>query len=55
MHKLGIFHRDIKPENILVISDTLKLADFAHVEVYLVIHHLLNIFQQDGKELLNVY
>lgn len=28
MHKLGIFHRDIKPENILVISDTLKLADF---------------------------
>eukprot|EP01027_Heterolobosea_sp_BB2_P018366 GEZU01025886.1.p1 GENE.GEZU01025886.1~~GEZU01025886.1.p1 ORF type:complete len:456 (+),score=56.72 GEZU01025886.1:193-1560(+) len=28
MHKNGIFHRDIKPENILIIDDTLKLADF---------------------------
>eukprot|EP01017_Pseudomicrothorax_dubius_P040013 TRINITY_DN6212_c0_g1_i2.p1 TRINITY_DN6212_c0_g1~~TRINITY_DN6212_c0_g1_i2.p1 ORF type:complete len:389 (-),score=81.23 TRINITY_DN6212_c0_g1_i2:59-1225(-) len=28
MHKNGIFHRDIKPENILLVDDTLKLADF---------------------------
>jgi len=28
MHRNGIFHRDIKPENILIMDDTLKLADF---------------------------
>ncbi|BBN01677.1 renal tumor antigen [Marchantia polymorpha subsp. ruderalis] len=28
MHRNGIFHRDIKPENILIMEDTLKLADF---------------------------
>ena len=28
MHKNGIFHRDIKPENILLLEDTVKLADF---------------------------
>jgi len=28
MHKNGIFHRDIKPENILILGDSLKLADF---------------------------
>jgi len=28
MHSLGIFHRDIKPENILLLDDTVKLADF---------------------------
>lgn len=28
MHKNGIFHRDIKPENLLLLDDTLKLADF---------------------------
>ncbi|KAF4697024.1 hypothetical protein FOZ60_013375 [Perkinsus olseni] len=27
MHKNGIFHRDIKPENLLMVDDTLKLAD----------------------------
>eukprot|EP01133_Synstelium_polycarpum_P007447 gene7447-8713_t len=28
MHDNGYFHRDIKPENILVLNDTLKIADF---------------------------
>jgi Serine/threonine protein kinase len=28
MHRNGIFHRDIKPENVLVVDDTIKLADF---------------------------
>lgn len=28
MHRNGIFHRDIKPENVLVLNDSLKLADF---------------------------
>ena len=28
MHRNGIFHRDIKPENLLIMEDTLKLADF---------------------------
>lgn len=28
MHRNGIFHRDIKPENILLLDDTVKLADF---------------------------
>jgi renal tumor antigen len=28
MHRNGIFHRDIKPENILLLDDTLKVADF---------------------------
>jgi renal tumor antigen len=28
MHRNGIFHRDIKPENILLLEDTVKLADF---------------------------
>eukprot|EP00899_Mesostigma_viride_P026692 jgi/Mesvir1/7207/Mv19029-RA.1 len=28
MHRNGIFHRDIKPENVLLIDDSLKLADF---------------------------
>lgn len=28
MHSIGIFHRDIKPENILLLEDTIKLADF---------------------------
>mmetsp|Transcript_3771 Transcript_3771/g.3212 ORF Transcript_3771/g.3212 Transcript_3771/m.3212 type:complete len:158 (-) Transcript_3771:909-1382(-) len=28
MHKNGVFHRDIKPENVLLIDDTVKLADF---------------------------
>ena len=28
MHSNGIFHRDIKPENVLLIEDSLKLADF---------------------------
>jgi renal tumor antigen len=28
MHRNGIFHRDIKPENVLLMDDTLKLADF---------------------------
>ena len=27
MHRNGIFHRDIKPENILLMGDTVKLAD----------------------------
>eukprot|EP00347_Sterkiella_histriomuscorum_P019754 403340417 len=27
MHRNGIFHRDIKPENILIMGDTVKLAD----------------------------
>jgi len=27
MHKKGIFHRDIKPENVLLLGDTIKLAD----------------------------
>lgn len=28
MHRNGIFHRDIKPENILIMDESLKLADF---------------------------
>ena len=28
MHKYGFFHRNMKPENLLVIGDTLKIADF---------------------------
>jgi renal tumor antigen len=28
MHRNGIFHRDIKPENVLLVDDSLKLADF---------------------------
>lgn len=28
MHRNGIFHRDIKPENVLLMDDSLKLADF---------------------------
>eukprot|EP00741_Cyanophora_paradoxa_P001772 tig00000073_g1718.t1 len=28
MHRNGIFHRDIKPENVLLVDDTVKLADF---------------------------
>ena len=28
IHRRGIFHRDIKPENILMINDSVKLADF---------------------------
>ena len=28
MHKYGFFHRDMKPENLLVIGDTVKIADF---------------------------
>lgn len=28
MHRHGIFHRDIKPENMLIVDNTLKLADF---------------------------
>eukprot|EP01002_Notosolenus_urceolatus_P000729 NODE_1181_length_1536_cov_83.856759_g979_i0.p1 GENE.NODE_1181_length_1536_cov_83.856759_g979_i0~~NODE_1181_length_1536_cov_83.856759_g979_i0.p1 ORF type:complete len:418 (-),score=98.54 NODE_1181_length_1536_cov_83.856759_g979_i0:81-1334(-) len=28
MHRNGIFHRDIKPENVLILGETLKLADF---------------------------
>lgn len=27
MHNVGIFHRDIKPENILLLDETVKLAD----------------------------
>jgi renal tumor antigen len=27
-HRNGIFHRDIKPENVLLVDDSLKLADF---------------------------
>lgn len=27
MHNIGIFHRDIKPENILLLDETVKLAD----------------------------
>ena len=28
MHKYGFFHRDLKPENLLIIGDTIKIADF---------------------------
>ena len=28
MHKYGFFHRDMKPENLLVVGDTVKIADF---------------------------
>jgi renal tumor antigen len=28
MHRHGIFHRDIKPENVLIVDETVKLADF---------------------------
>jgi renal tumor antigen len=28
MHRNGIFHRDIKPENVLLMENSLKLADF---------------------------
>lgn len=28
MHKNGYFHRDLKPENLLVVKDTVKIADF---------------------------
>lgn len=28
MHKYGFFHRDLKPENLLIVGDTIKIADF---------------------------
>lgn len=28
VHKYGYFHRDMKPENLLVVKDTIKIADF---------------------------
>ena len=28
MHKYGFFHRDMKPENLLVVGETVKIADF---------------------------
>jgi len=28
MHKYGFFHRDLKPENLLLVGDTVKIADF---------------------------
>ena len=28
MHKYGYFHRDLKPENLLIINESLKIADF---------------------------
>jgi len=28
MHKNGYFHRDLKPENLLIVKDTVKIADF---------------------------
>ncbi|EGG20118.1 putative protein serine/threonine kinase [Cavenderia fasciculata] len=28
MHERGYFHRDMKPENLLVLNDTVKIADF---------------------------
>ncbi|MCB9253044.1 MAG: protein kinase [Flavobacteriales bacterium] len=28
LHSEGVIHRDIKPENIVLVNNTIKLADF---------------------------